>query len=179
MGIHFTVTVDHTFRDTSLDAVRNRFKPLQPILDELSDKSLPEHSMWRDVSEPGSTRPYLFYTPGGFTLQMGPAVMRLHHFTRFSTFIEAAALRDLLRRFSKQLAQLFGQHRALYAPCEGIGDEIVDWLADGLSLADIETRLRLRSSPPATIAELAGRSLPELRYYIDEFEDCYIATAGS
>jgi hypothetical protein len=178
MGVHFTVTVDHDVRDTSLDAVRNRFAPLQPILDELSDKSLPEHATWRDVSEPGSAGPYLFYIPGGFTLQIGPAVMRLHHFTRFSTFIETAARRDLLRRFSRQLAHLFGQHRALYAPCEGVGDEIADWLTDGFSLADMEARLRQRSSPPATIAELAGRSLPELRYYIDEFEDCYVDTTG-
>src|SRR5690242_3682748 len=109
MGVHFTVTVDHDIRDTSLNTVRARFLPLQTILDELSDKGLPEHTAWRDISQSESARPYLFYTPGGFSLQIGPAVLRMHHYTHFSTFTETAARRDLLRRFSRQLARLFDQ----------------------------------------------------------------------
>jgi len=174
MGVHFTVTVDHDIHDTSLDAVRDRFASLQPMFDELSDKTRPEPGTWRDISEPGSPQPYLFYTPGGFSLQIGSTALRMHHFTRFSTFIDTAARRDLLRQFSQQLAQLFGRRRVLYAPCEGIGDEIADWLTDGFSVADMESRLRERSSPPTAIEELASRSLPELRYYIDEFKDCYV-----
>lgn len=172
MGVRFTVTVDHDILDTSLDAVRGRFISLQPAFDELSGKAQQEPEAWRDVSEPGSARPYLFYTHGGFTLQIGPAALRMHHFTLFSTFVETTAQRDLLRRFSQQLARAFGQHRVLYAPSEGIGDEIADWLTDGFSLAHMEARLRERSNPPATIEELASRSLPELRYYVDEFGDC-------
>jgi hypothetical protein len=169
MGVHFKVLVDHNIRDTSLDAVRARFAPLMPIFEELRDRTEQEPAVWKEVSESGSVHPYLFYTPGGFTLNIGSAALALHHFTRFSTFIEAGTSQDLLRRFSRQLAQLFGQHRALYFPCEGVGDEITDWMTDGLSLEVIEAHLRQRGNPPATFAELESRSFPGPRYYIDEF----------
>jgi len=179
MGNHFTVTVDHDIRDTSLHTVSSHFAPLKPMFDELSDKLQLEQIPWRDASEPGSPRPYYFITPGGFSLQIGAAALRMHLFTRFSAFIETPSRRDALRRFSWQLARVCGQHRVLYAPCEGIGDEIVDWLMDGASLSDMEAQLRRRSLPPTTIAELADRSLPELRYYVDDFKDlCREASAS-
>jgi hypothetical protein len=178
MGVHFTVTVDHDLRDTSLDAVRERFQALQPYFDALSDQSLAEDTRWRDVSEPGTAPPNLFYTPGRFSLHIGPAALLMHHCTRFTTFIEVSADRKQLRLFSRKLAGLFGRRRALYAPCEGIGDHIADWVSDGLPLAEMEAKLRQRSRPPACIEELADRSWPDLRYYIDEFGDCCADSAG-
>jgi hypothetical protein len=174
MGVHFTVTVDHDIHDTSLESVRDRFASLQPMFLEISVRSQQKPDSWRDITEPGRPHPDHFYAPAGFSVLIGPAALRFHHSTRFSTFIDSAAERDLMRQFSRQLAQIFGHYRALYAPCEDIGDEIADWLTDGLSLADIESRLRGRSSPPVTIEALAKRSLPELRYYIEEFKDVYV-----
>jgi len=170
MGVHFTVTVDHDIHDTRLDAVRGHFASLQPMFAQISARSPQESGEWRDVTEPGRSRPDHFYAPAGFSVLIGPAALRFHHGTRFSTFIDAVAERDSLREFSRLLTRIFGQHRVLYAPCQGIGDEIADWLTEGLSLTEMEARLGSRSSPPATIAELASRSLPELRYYIDDFE---------
>jgi hypothetical protein len=178
MGVHFTVTVDHDIRDTHLDAVRSRFASLQPMFAQISASSKQELGEWRDVTEPGSSRPDHFHTPAGFSVLIGSAALTFHHGTRFSTFINDVAKRDSMRRFSRHVARIFAQDRVLYAPCEGIGDVIADWRMEGLSLADMEARLRKRSRPPATISELARRSLPELRYYIDEFEDFKVDTAG-
>jgi hypothetical protein len=168
MGVHFTVTVDHDIQDTSLDAVRRRFASLNPVFGEISSRSQQESHSWRDVTEPGRSRPDHFGAPAGFSVLIGPSALRFHHGTRFSAFIGCAAERDQMRRFAWRLAHIFGQHRILYAPCEGVGDEIADWIANGLSLADMEARLRQRSRPPKTIDELSGRVPPELRYYIDE-----------
>jgi hypothetical protein len=170
MGVHFTVTVDHDIRDNSLDAIRRRFSPLEPHFVEIASVFKVESERWRDVTVPGRPLPDHFYAPAGFSVQIGRAALRFHHCMRFSAFVKTSPEQDILRRFSRQLAFLFGQHKVLYAPCEGIGDEIADWMADDLSLADIESRLRKRSNPPTMIEELARRSLPELCYFIDEFE---------
>ncbi|HVA51825.1 MAG TPA: hypothetical protein VNH11_36120 [Pirellulales bacterium] len=172
MGVHFTVTADHDLRDTSLDAVRGCFTPLEPLFLEISTRRQAGPDRWQNVTEPGNAQPNHFYAPAGFSVFIGPAALTFHHGTRFEMFIEAASERELLRRFSRHLASLFGQQRALYAPCEGAGDVIRDLVIDGCSLAEIEARLHERSSPPTTIEELADRSWPELRYYFDEFDGC-------
>lgn len=170
MGVHFTVTVDHNLGDTSLDAVCGHFAPLEPAFLEISARWPIGQNRWLDITEPGSAQPNLFYAPAGFSVQIGSAALNFHHGIRFEIFIDAARERELLRRFSRQLAHTLGQERALYAPCEGTGDMIRDLITDGCSLAAIEAHLHHRSAPSMTIEELANRSWPELRYYIDHFD---------
>lgn len=171
MGVHFTVTVDHDIHDTSLKSIRSRFSSLQPIFNEISSTFQEQPDRWQDVTEPGWSPPDHFYAPAGFSLQVGSAALRFHHCTRFSAFIDDLAARELMRRFSKQLAYTFGQKRALYAPCEGIGDDISIWLTDGLSLSHIEARLQERATPSVSIEALAKCSGRDSRYYIDKFDN--------
>jgi hypothetical protein len=166
MGVHFTVTANHDLKETELEAIRTRFAPLSSTLASLAAQVDPVQ--WRDASEAGSVRPYLFYTPGGFTLNVGPKALRFHHGTPFSAFVESGVAQQLLRRFSSQLAALFHQPRVIYAPCEGVGEEIDLWVDGGLSVSEIVARLRTRAEPPAEIGALAGRS-GEGRYYAEEF----------
>ena len=168
MGVHFTVTVDHDIRDTALASVRERFRPLNPFFDELSTAEFPP-DRWRDLTEPGSESAKLFYTPGGFSLSIGTSALRMHHCTKFELFTQEPTVRAQLRHFSKELALLFGKHVALYTPCEGVGDTVAGWVIDDLTLSDMELRLRTECEPAATFEELAARSLPDLRYYIDVF----------
>lgn len=170
MGVHFTVTVDHDLCDTALDAVRGRFAPLAPLFLELSNKWPGGSSRWQDITEPGNSPPNAFYAPAGFSVFIGPAALTFHHRTRFEMFIESASERELLRRFSRHLGYILHQKQALYAPCEGVGDQIRDLLSDGCSLAKIEALLRERSDPPTTIDGLVGRSWPELRYFVDRLD---------
>ena len=74
MGVHFTVTANHDLKETELEAIRSRFTPLSPLLATLAAQTEPVQ--WRDASEAGSARPYLFYAPGGFTLNVGPKALR-------------------------------------------------------------------------------------------------------
>jgi len=171
MGVHFTVVVDHDLRDTRLEAVRACFQPLQACFDEISAYLDAGAARWQDVSKPGSVRSYHFYAPADSSVMIGAAALKFHHCIRFSAFIEDMAIRDLFRRFSLRLALLFGQRQALYAPCEGIGDEIADWLLEDLSLAAILSRPYQRANPAVTIDALAVCSSPEQRYYVDGFED--------
>ena len=166
MGVHFTVTANHDLKETELEAVRSRFAPLSSLLAALAAQADPVQ--WRDASEAGSASPYLFYTPGGFTLNVGPKALRFHHRTPFAAFVQSGSAQDLLRRFGSQLAALFLQPSVIYAPCEGVGEEIVLWVDEGLSVNEIVARLHRRAEPPADIGALAGRS-GEGRYYIEEF----------
>jgi hypothetical protein len=171
MGVHFTVTVDHDITDTSLDAMRRRFTSLGPIFAEISSKYQLALTEWEDSTEKGRPSPDHFRAPSGFSLGIGHRSLRLHHFIRFSAFIDNSSEREILCRFSRQLARTLGQSRVLYAPCEGIGDTIYDWVTDGLSLIEIIPKLQHLSKRPLSIDELASRSLPELPYFVDEFEE--------
>lgn len=170
MGVHFTVTVDHDIADTSLDSIRDCFTPLQPIFAEIASKCRLEPTEWRDVTEKGRPRPDHFRAPSGFSMGIGHRALRFHHCIRFSAFIANSSEREILRRFSRQLALMLGPRHVLYAPCEGIGDTIYDWVTDGLSLTEMIPKLQHLSKPPLSIDELANRSWPELRYFVDEFE---------
>jgi hypothetical protein len=171
MGVHFTVTVDHDITDTSLESIRSRFVPLQSIFEEIASKYKLEPSAWQDTTESGRAYPDHFRAPSGFLMEIGHRTLRFHHCIRFSAFIDCTIDREILCRFSRRLARMLGQRRVLYAPCEGVGDTIYDWVTDGLSLTEIIARLQDLSKPPLNIDELANRSLPELRYFVDEFEE--------
>ena len=69
--------------------------------------------------------------------------------------------------------------RVLYAPDEGIGDSICDWMADGRSLCEIEAELLRLAPPAASFDELDARQNPpwtQPAYYVDRLDDISVGT---
>lgn len=175
MGVHFTVIADHDIRDTSLDSIRGRFAKLNSAFEqvgtELSLEGRLESRGWKDMTEPGSQYPDHYSAPAGFSVLIGRSALKFHHNTRFSVFAEHGVAQTSLRRFSRDLVGLFRNRAALYAPCEGIGDDIAEWITDGLSLAEIEARLRMKGAPAESLVDLGNRRAAVSRCFIDTFED--------
>jgi hypothetical protein len=186
MGVHLRILVQHAVPDVRLESVVRTFRALDDVFAEVATYFSkwwphfgPPLEAWRDVSEPGSSQPYLFYAPAGFHFSFGPRVLSISHATKFHLFCSAPDETRLLRRFTHRVVGVLGGERAIYCPDCGLGDEVYDLVQDGRTFAEIEEHLLRLGAPAATFSELDARRAPEPCYYIDGCDDSCVETTNA
>jgi hypothetical protein len=177
MGVDLEILLPNKLSDVSLETVRDAFQPLNGLFSKISDyycewfEFKPVAESWKDISEPGSYRPYHFGGPAGFTFNFAPRLLCIYHVTRFRHFCTQTRANKLLRNFACQAARIFSHNRAIYSPDCGLGDQIHDWASDGLSFTELEAALAELGPPAQTFSELDARHALTPKYYIDRFRD--------
>jgi hypothetical protein len=186
MGVHLRIFVRHAVQDVQLESVMRTFRPLDEVFAEVAtyfSQWWPHFESpleaWRDVSEPGSSQPYLFHAPAGFHFSFGPRVLSISHVTKFHVFCTDPDETRLLRRFAHRVVGVLGGESAIYSPDCGLGDEVYDLVHDGRTFAQIQEHLLRLGAPAATFSELAARRAPEPAYYIDDCEDSCVETTNA
>lgn len=156
-----------------MEAIVQRLVPMQDMFSEVAQFYELESRPWRDAGRFNEGEAF-YQGPAGFSLLVGAGAVHFHHLCRFWQFTTLPSPRTLLRRFARQACEVLGGNRVIFAPDEGIGQEILDWVWDGWKLADVEAKLLQLSTPAATFEELGKRHQPpwtEPAYYIDQFHD--------
>jgi len=184
MGIEIHITVPHNLTELSLGSVEARFRSLAGAFGEIS-RFYAVHGveystgMWAERVADDWERewdrdfyghvPVSFDAPAGFHFCFGPHAVSIHHYTRLGVFCTEPAIRQSLRSLTYQVVGLLAGDRAIYSPDDYM---IYDMVMEGLTFAEIESRL-LQSGLPATpFAEFDARQeRPDHHYYIDRFED--------
>jgi hypothetical protein len=182
MGVDITFTIDHKLKSISMadvsrqcDAMNDMFVEVARFWSQWYPQFGPPLEPWRDAGAFDQGQPF-YQAPAGFSFSFGSAAVRLHHVCRFRFFAQDLPARTLLRRFVRRSCEILGSDRTVYAPDEGIGDKILDWVTEGRSVADIETELLRLSLPAPTFDELDDRQRPPWTrpaYYVDTFQDIF------
>lgn len=178
MGVHITVALDHQLKNISMAEVSQRFEGMNDMFIEVAQfwHVGPPLEPWSDAGAYDRGQPF-YMGPAGFSFNFGLAAVYIHSSCRFRAFTQDLPTRTLLRRFAHRCCETMGSERAIYAPCEGVGDKIEGFVTpDNLTICDIERELLPLSPPAATFDELDSRwKRPVSRpaYYVDRFDDMF------